>query len=67
MNLEQVEEIKRHFGVVAEGLRDEIRALAKGQQRLAASLDALRQDVAALRKGQESLREELTAFKRPTS
>jgi hypothetical protein len=28
---ETVDEIKRHFGVVADGLRAEIRAVAEGQ------------------------------------
>lgn len=30
MNAEQMEEIKRHFGVVAESLRNEIRQAAEG-------------------------------------
>ena len=30
MDRETAEEIKRHFGVVAEGLRSEIRAVAEG-------------------------------------
>lgn len=31
MDQESVEEIKRHFSVVAESLRSEIRAVAEGQ------------------------------------
>lgn len=31
MDANTVEEIKRHFGVVAEGLRSDIRAVAEGQ------------------------------------
>lgn len=34
MDANAVEEIKRHFGVVAEGLRSGIRAVAEGQQAL---------------------------------
>ena len=34
MDRETVEEIKRHFGVVAEGLRADVRAVAEGQQAL---------------------------------
>ena len=34
MEREAVEEIKRHFGVVADGLRADIRLLAEGQQAL---------------------------------
>ena len=30
MNAEQMEEIKRHFGVVAESLRNDIRQIAEG-------------------------------------
>ena len=30
MNAEQMEEIKRHFGVVAESLRSDIRQIAEG-------------------------------------
>ena len=30
MNVEQMEEIKRHFGVVAEALRSDIRQIAEG-------------------------------------
>ena len=30
MNTEQMEEIKRHFGVVAESLRSDIRQIAEG-------------------------------------
>jgi len=41
MDRETVEEIKRHFGVVAEGLRTDIRAVAEGQSRLAERFDGL--------------------------
>jgi hypothetical protein len=34
MDREAVEEVKRHFGVVVEGLRSDIRALAEGHQAL---------------------------------
>jgi hypothetical protein len=30
MNVEQIEEITRHFGVVAESLRNDIRQVAEG-------------------------------------
>jgi uncharacterized protein YceH (UPF0502 family) len=45
MDRETVEEIKRHFGVVAEDLRDEIRAVAEGQQDLRRELDGFRGEV----------------------
>jgi hypothetical protein len=45
---ETVEEMKRHFGVVAEGLRADVRAVAEGQQALretfARELQAFRQE-----------------------
>ena len=48
MDRETVEEIKRHFGVVAEGLRADVRAVAEGQQALretfARELQAFRQE-----------------------
>jgi hypothetical protein len=33
MNAEQMDEIKRHFGVVAESLRSDIRQIAEGTPR----------------------------------
>jgi transposase-like protein len=50
MDRETVEEIKRHFGVVAEQLRSDVRAVAEGQQALQAEmrreLSAVRTEVA---------------------
>lgn len=46
MNDEQVEEIKRHFGVVAEGLRSEIWHMAKRVETLNEKLD---REIAAVR------------------
>lgn len=34
MDRETIEEIKRHFGVLTEGVRADIRAVAEGQQAL---------------------------------
>ena len=34
MDHETVEEIKRHFGVVVEGVRDEVRGVAEGVETL---------------------------------
>ena len=42
------ERTRRHFDVVAEGLKTEIKVIAEGH-------DALRQDVAGLKAGQERL------------
>lgn len=39
MDAETVEEIKRHFGIVAEGLRSEIRAVAEGQEQLRSEMN----------------------------
>lgn len=38
MDRETVEEIKRHFGVVSEQLRSDVRAVAEGQQALQAEM-----------------------------
>jgi hypothetical protein len=40
MDRETVEEIKRHFGIVAEGLRSEIQLVAEGQSFLRDELNA---------------------------
>ena len=45
MNHEQVEEIKRHFGVVAEGLRSEIRQVAEGVANVDEKLERFRTEV----------------------
>lgn len=40
----QVEEIKRHFGVVAEALRDEIRQIAEGHSGIRHELQEIRDE-----------------------
>lgn len=45
MNTEELEEIKRHFGVIAESLRSEIRQIAKGHATIRHELQGLRDDV----------------------
>lgn len=47
MDAETVEEIKRHFGIVAEDLRSEIRAVAEGVQTLSARVDLFETNVKA--------------------
>jgi len=42
MNTEQMEEIKRHFGVVAESLRSDIRQIAEGHGIIRHELQGLR-------------------------
>ena len=42
----EMEEIKRHFGVVAEGLSSEIRQVAEGVANVDEKLDRFRQEVA---------------------
>lgn len=42
MNAEQMEEIKRHFGVVAEALRSDIRQIAEGHASIRHELQELR-------------------------
>jgi uncharacterized protein YceH (UPF0502 family) len=46
MDRETVEEVKRHFGVVAEQLRSDLRGVAEGQQALQAEM---RRDLSATR------------------
>ena len=45
MNNEQMEEIKRHFGVVAEGLECKIQLVAEGIASVDEKLERFRQDV----------------------
>lgn len=42
MNTEQMEEIKRHFGVVAESLRGDIRQIGEGHATIRQELQGLR-------------------------
>jgi phage shock protein A len=44
MNAEQMEEIKRHFGVVAESLRSDIRQVAEGHATIQHELHDLRDE-----------------------
>jgi len=44
MNTEQMEEIKRHFGVVAESLRSDIRQIAEGHATIRHELQGLRDE-----------------------
>jgi hypothetical protein len=45
MNSEEIEEIKRHFGVVAESLRSDIRQIAEGHAVLRQELQGQREEV----------------------
>ena len=44
MNAEQMEEIKRHFGIVAESLRSDIRQIAEGHATIRHELQGLRNE-----------------------
>ena len=54
MNREEMEEIKSHFGVVAEGLRDEIRQVAEGHE-------VIHNEIRALREQNEAAHQEILA------
>ena len=45
MNTEQMEEIKRHFGVVAEALRSDIRQIAEGHATIRHELQEHREEI----------------------
>ena len=45
MEDKQVEEIKRHFDVVVEGLRDEIKLVAEGHDIIRKEIQTLREEV----------------------
>lgn len=44
MNTEEMEEIKRHFGVVAESLRSDIRQIAEGHATIRHELHGFREE-----------------------
>ena len=45
MNSEEMEEIKRHFGVVAESLRGDIQQIAEGHEVLRHELQSQREEM----------------------
>jgi chromosome segregation ATPase len=45
MDRETVEELKRHFGLVAEQVRSDVRAVAEGQQDLRRQVSEIRVDL----------------------
>lgn len=50
MTRDEMEEVKRHFGVVADGLRSEIRLVAEGHAGLDQKLDETRQEMSEFRR-----------------
>jgi hypothetical protein len=63
MDHETADEIKRHFGVVAEDLRSDVRAVAEGLGLLREEFDAHRQEFNGLRQEVGGLRQEFVAFR----
>ena len=45
MNTEDMEQLKRHFSVVAEGLRHDLQHVAEGHQVILAQVQQFREDV----------------------
>jgi predicted RNase H-like nuclease (RuvC/YqgF family) len=45
MEREQIEEIKRHFGVVAEALRSDIQQIAEGHSVVRREIQTLREEI----------------------
>ncbi len=45
MNSEEMEEVKRYFGVVAEGLRHDIQQVAEGHQVILGQVQQFREEV----------------------
>lgn len=67
MESHEVEEIKRHFDVIAESLRGDIKAIAEGHSLLNEKLDILREENAGehkeLHKEIVSVREDLNTLR----
>jgi len=49
MESHEVEEIKRHFDVIAEGLRGDIKTIAEGHSILNRKLDSVQKEITTLR------------------
>ena len=59
MDRETVEEIKRHFGVVAEGVRGDVQAVAEGVELLSERVESLTERVASLETRFEGFQQEV--------
>lgn len=75
MTHDEMEDVKRHFGVVADGLRSDIRLVAEGHAALDRKMDGVRQDLQELRgdvrseirplaEGHQALRQEVADFRK---
>ncbi|MGH9369247.1 MAG: hypothetical protein ACRD3M_16420 [Thermoanaerobaculia bacterium] len=60
MTQDEMEEVKRHFGVVADGLRSDIRLVAEGHGVLRSEIRAVSE---ALSETREDLRSEIAQFR----
>jgi hypothetical protein len=63
MTRSEVEDIKRHFEVVAESLRSDIRLLAEGHDALRASIDGLSSRLDTVHSELDGFRGEMYAFR----
>lgn len=63
MTRDEMEEVKRHFGVVTDALRSDIRLVAEGHAVLDQKFDAVRLEVSALRQGQGGLAQKVDAVR----
>jgi hypothetical protein len=74
MTHDEAEDIKRHFNVIAEGLRSDIRLVAEGHAGLDRKIDGVRQELHEFRgearseirlvaEGQEALRQDAADFR----
>src|SRR5450756_27548 len=61
MTHEEMEEVKRHFGVVADGLRSDIRLVAEGHAALDLKFDTMRGGVSALDLKFDTMHQEVSA------
>jgi len=67
MESHEVEEIKRHFDVIAEGLRGDIKTIAEGHSILNRKLDGVQKEITTLReenaKEHKELHQEITTLR----
>ena len=59
MTRDDIEQIKRHFGVIADGLRSEIRLVAEGHSALDLKLERVHEEVSGFRQEFSQFRQEV--------
>lgn len=59
MNHDEAEDIKRHFGVIADGLRSEIRLVAEGHSLLNSKVDSVHREISEFRQESQDFQKQV--------